>query len=174
MEDRLERILTRVVDWLKFAEAKNAALLTLNAGAAAGIIGWLGGDQVPPPWLTPAVQLGLALIVVSAVVALASFLPVVNIDWLRRRGKHTDTRSVLFFAEIAGSDPGSYLELLRKAAGLGAEAPPPTRLERDYAIQIVVNSEIATAKFRLFKAGAWIALVGVGVVALRALLHVIW
>lgn len=70
MEDRRERILTRVIDWLKFAEAKNAALLTLDAGAVAGLIGWLGGDQVPPTWLTTAVLLGLALLVASAIVAL--------------------------------------------------------------------------------------------------------
>jgi hypothetical protein len=173
MEDRLERILTRVIDWLKFAEAKNVALLTLDAGAGAGLIGWLGGDQVPPAWLTAALQIALALLVASAIVALLSFLPVVNINWLRQRHRHAQTDSVLFFGQIAGADPDTYLQLLRKAAGVGTGSSPGARLERDYAIQIVINAEIATAKFRLFKAGAWIAVGAVSVVAARAVYHLL-
>lgn len=97
----------------------------------------------------------------------------VNINWLRRRRRHAETDSVLFFAQIAGSGPDNYLELLRKAAGVAPGGSPAACLERDYAIQIVINGEIATAKFRLFKAGAWIAVGGVLVVAGRAVFHVL-
>lgn len=165
MEDRLERILARVVDFVKFAEAKNAALLTLDAGAIAAAIGWLGGDVGPPDWLAPAVKGGLALLVTSGLVALASFLPVLEIDWLKLKRKHGHADSVLYFGQIAGCTPASYLAALRAAAGVPTDAAPPTRLEHDYAAQIVINAGIATAKFRLFKVGAWIAAAAVVVVA---------
>jgi hypothetical protein len=173
VESRLAAILAMVNDWLKFAEAKNAALLALDAGAVAAVIGWLGGDRAPPVWLVPALRVGLLLLVGSGLAALASFLPVLDVDWMRLKRKHGRVASVIYFGHIAGVTPNSYLDALREAAGLGTDAPPPTRLERDYAAQIVINAEIATAKFRLFTVAAFLVAAAVLVVAGRALVHVL-
>ncbi|MEO7522337.1 MAG: hypothetical protein ABIW79_11025 [Gemmatimonas sp.] len=95
MEARLERILTRVIDWLKFAEAKNAALVTVDVGAIAGVIGWLASEPGVPLWLAPWLKGSVALLVLSAVVALASFLPVLDVPWLKLRRPLAHGDSVL-------------------------------------------------------------------------------
>ncbi|MEO7522338.1 MAG: hypothetical protein ABIW79_11030 [Gemmatimonas sp.] len=44
---------------------------------------------------------------------------------------------------------------MSRAAGADHLPPVATRLERDYAQQIVVNAEIAVAKYRVFTGALW-------------------
>ena len=62
--------------------------------------------------------------------------------------KHVSGRLV-FFADIAGSDPEAYLKEFRIAVGEPGNGTP---LESDYAREIVANAEIAVLKLRLFEA----------------------
>ena len=154
MEERLERVLNRVIDWLKYEEAKNAALVTLD-GVGVGVIAqWLSNVS---PALSPWLKGSLVILLLSIIIALFSFYPVLKGEKLHRnaarrreRSRRTESKpNVLFFADIAGSDPEIYLKEFRLVVG---EAGSGTLLELDYAREIVVNAEIAVLKLRLFKA----------------------
>lgn len=46
MGDGLEQVLNRVIDWVKYEEAKNAALITMNGVGAGVILQWLSSSSV--------------------------------------------------------------------------------------------------------------------------------
>ena len=151
MEEKLEPVLNRVIDWLKYEEAKNGALVTLNGVGVGVIVQWLSSAS---PALLPWLKVSLVVLLLSIIIALFSFYPVLKGDKLhriaaRRRARAASKPSVLFFAHIAGSDPKDYLNEFRAAAG---ESSASTLLELDYAEQIVAISEIAVLKLRLFEA----------------------
>ena len=158
MEERLERVLNRVIDWLKYEEAKNAALVTLD-GVGLGVIA--AEPSNASPGLSPWLKGSLVIFLLSLMIALYSFYPVVSEKLHKnaaRRREHTrrimSNSHLLFFADIAGSDPEAYLNEFRLAVG---ETSGKTLLELDYAREIVANAEIAVQKLRLFEAGVLVS-----------------
>ena len=80
------RVLNRVTDWLKYEEAKNGALVALD-GVGVGVIAqWLNNaSQGLSPWLKAL----LGLLLISIIIALFSFYPLLkgeklHINWARR------------------------------------------------------------------------------------------
>jgi hypothetical protein len=164
VEDRLERVLNRVVDWLKYEEAKNGALIALN-GVVAGAI--LTGSTPSSKLVSFCQACSLTLLLISLLFALCSFYPLEKSDqprklapvlrdlwwnWLKQRlgysGRETKKPSLLFFEDIAGRNADVYLEELRASV----QAKPGTPLESDYAREVVAVSNIALLKLKLFEA----------------------
>lgn len=129
MEDRLERVLNRVIDWLKYEEAKNGALIAVNGVVVGALLTWTTPFSKPVSFC---LECSLALLLLSLLIALCSFYPLVKSDqlnklaprlrrlwwmWLKERlGRsepETKKRSLLFFGDIAGLHPEVYLEQLR-------------------------------------------------------------
>ena len=184
MEDRLERVLNRVIDWLKYEEAKNGALVALNGVVAGAILTW----SIPSSKLVSfCLQGSLALLLLSLIIALSSFYPLVKSDeltelapvlkelwwgWLKARlgrsQRETKRRSNLFFVDIAGREPDVYLEELRTAV----HGPAGTPIESDYAHEIVACSNIALLKLRLFEAALFFGFLAFGLVLIAALARV--
>src|SRR6185312_12126339 len=82
--DVLLSTLGRVVDFLKFAEAKNAALLTFASAWTFAAFNSLNGERPPGGIVGNAFRLALILFAVAAVVAVISFLPKLNLNALHR------------------------------------------------------------------------------------------
>lgn len=175
MEERLERVLNRVIDWLKYEEAKNGALVTLNGVGVGVIVQWLSSASAAlSPWL----KASLVILLLSIIIGLFSFYPVLKDEKLHRIAAQRRARSltrgtkskpsVLFFAQIAGSKPEAYLDEFRVAVG---EPGGSTPLELDYAGQIVANSEIAVLKLRLFEAAFLFSILAFILVCLGALVN---
>ncbi len=79
MEDRLERVLNRIIDWVKYEEAKNAALITLDGVGAGVILQWLNVSQGPVSMaLSICLKGSLAAYLISMLVSLFSFYPVIK------------------------------------------------------------------------------------------------
>jgi hypothetical protein len=165
LSQTLDSVLTRTIDWVKYAEAKNGILLTVDAAATATTVGWLITGAGPPVWLRHEIWIALALLTGSILAALTSFLPVLDVDFLRLKRKHGKVDSLLYFGAIAGCSGDSYLESLRSA--LDVPSQWVGRMERDYAMQIVINAQIATAKFRMFRYAAWMTLISILIPSLR-------
>jgi len=157
-EERLQTILERVIDWLKYEEAKNVALFTLNGVGAGVIVTWLS----TPQRLEYVLKGCLACLLISIVVGLVSFYPALGTHkrvrrlmalHRARRAEHNDDGkpNVLFFADIAGASPMEYLTDI--------DASETTKLAHDYACQIVAHAEAALAKVWLFKAAFFLTFV---------------
>jgi hypothetical protein len=163
MEERLERVLSRVIDWLKYEEAKNGALVTLDAVGAGLIAQWLSSASNLSAALSPWLKGSLVALLLSLTTSLVSFYPVLRGGRLhrsaaRRRSRlSTPNSSSLFFAEIAGTEPAVYLNQLRAAVGDPSNGTP---LELDYASEIVHNAEITLMKLRVFQVALVISVLG--------------
>jgi hypothetical protein len=157
MLDALEHVLMTVSDDLRFAETKNAALLTANAAAVIAI----GQLFVSHPHLGawPAAYLtavGLAG-TVSGILGLISFVPGVRPRPPRPHQVPGPADNLLYFAHIRKYDGASYLTTMSAAMdAAGARTP----LERMYADQIVASARIADRKFTLFRYAVWITITG--------------
>ena len=158
MIEQLETVLDRVIDWLKYEEAKNVALLTLD-GAGLTLV-WPNVSSAP----TILVTLIVGGFMLGILVALASAYPIVlgNRVHDRMRRRHTERKerhpewqpNVLYFGDIAGYDAPTYLSDFRAVWGKG---DTEQGLALAYANEIITNSEIALLKLTLFKIGFCLA-----------------
>jgi|SRR5438128_5847291 len=159
MEERLRHILSIVNEWLKFAEAKNAALLAANVAIVFAVLRIPDPETIYPQWLRTYVLLGVFLIAAAAILALVSFIPEVKIPWLALRRQPSSKDNLLFYGDIACYEPMSYLQ------ALGARTTPAadvfSSVEQDYAAQIIANSRIALRKYACFTAAIWLTLTAV-------------
>jgi hypothetical protein len=156
IRESLENILSLVSEDLRFAETKNAALLTANAAAVIGIL------QVNPTshgfQLFLVVYLNALTVVcaLSGVVSLISFIPRAQNPYLGMGLEPATGDNLLFFGHIQKYDPPAYLRGLYASTGHAGEEPHD--LERMYAEQIVVSSRIAARKFTYFRWAIWITI----------------
>lgn len=68
-------LLGRVLDMLRFAEAKNAALLAFASAWIVGIVNLLSSGKPIPPGYHYVALTALPLFIIAATVAIASLLP---------------------------------------------------------------------------------------------------
>lgn len=168
LDERLYRLLQLVNDWLKFAEAKNVAMIGFASGAIAVVLGFLQGFNMTLP-----VVAGLALaigefgLLLTLLVSLASFLPQTNEGRIAAsRISHAQAGDNLYYyGHVARYAPQDLVEeiLSRHLAGDVSQIDAG---HLDLAGQIVVNARITLRKLRLFTLS--VACFAVGVVASSA------
>ena len=112
VEARLADLLVRVIDWLKFAEAKNTAAVGLSTTALGVIVTFLVAGPPVPDLAGIGLSVGAVLLMVSLLLAVASFLPSTNLE------KHLLGAR----AEPAATD---NLPLLRPHRAIRAARPGP-------------------------------------------------
>jgi hypothetical protein len=155
VKEDLQKILTATNEWLRFAEAKNVALLAFAAAVLAGLLKAVDFSSLHTIVLALTVG-GVLLVALGGLIAMASFRPIIvkpPTDSLRvPRGDDNP----LYFGHAAQYSVGEYLQLFA-----GSRAETPSAIERAYADQIIVNSRIALRKFSTFNWGLGSAIVGV-------------
>ena len=132
-----EKQLDRVIGWISFAEAKNAALIALNITSMA-VIAEIFDKSIGLGAVT------LTFFSISTVISLVSFFP-------NNTGAERDSDNILNYANISSLiDSKSYLDrhILRyeKGGEMNYE-----NLKEDISNQIYNNSKIALIKNTLFK-----------------------
>ncbi|MCG6537775.1 MAG: DUF5706 domain-containing protein [Syntrophales bacterium LBB04] len=164
-DDHYERVLVanlqRAIDFLKFAETKNAALLALSsAWVLASLNIEATGKPLPPGWSNALAVVTFSALL-AALIAIFSFLPKLNLHWFlggKRAGPHP--RNLLYFGDIA-----QQLILMELKDELHGRYFPTTDRPRDeyindLVVQIGVNSQIAMRKMRFFKCSMGIFVIG--------------
>ena len=153
MEDRLRYILSTVNDWLKFAEAKNGALLGIDIAIIFGLFQVIG-SEISRGWI----YLAISFTGLSALSALFSFIPQLKAHPKGQQRQRNEGTNLIFYGHIAESNPELYLKALYSE--VGTEEPPESKIELDYAHQIIINSRIALRKNRYFSIGLWLTVLG--------------
>lgn len=161
--DSYEKILVadlqRAIDYLRFAEAKNAALVVLGSGWFIACLNLeCSGRPIPAPF-NHCVPLAMVFALAAALLALVSFLPSLDLSKFlggKRAGPHP--HNLLFFGDIAS------LQIKTLQAELRARYYPDDAGHRseyieDLTVQLSVNSEIAMRKMRLFSFGVGLVLI---------------
>jgi hypothetical protein len=168
-EKALVASLARVIDLVKFAETKNAALLAYASAWTVSIINLIAKSDAPPLAVKPVLPIAGALFVISALIALYSILPKADLSKFFRP-EHGGIResNLLFFGDIADVDIREYDNRVRERYLPSAGHSVTESYVTDLCCQIHVNSAIASRKYALFKRGAWIALIAMGVLVAPA------
>jgi len=166
VEERLRYILISVNEWLKFAEAKNGALLAADIAILFGVFRLLNDSTVQ----RVVIYLAIFLIIVSAISSLISFIPQLKISSFTHKKRMEKETNLIFYGHIAKYEPQSYIEALY--AESGAEPVAITSIELDYAQQIIVNSRIAVRKYLCFNAGLWLTVLSLLLLLVVSLMSV--
>lgn len=156
MEDRLRYILGLCVEWVKYAEKKNAALLVAASGLVLSLLGRF--PDKTSPTIRVCFWIGCASLTLSAITCLVSFIPQIKFPWTSSEEKTRLEDNLFFFGHIANYSASEFLDALYKAEG---SQPSINKLHLDLAGQIIVNAGISMKKFRLFTAATWLATLGI-------------
>jgi hypothetical protein len=154
VEQQLSELLTRVIDWLKFAEAKN----TGSVGLASTGLGVIVTFLVAGPSISTLAGVGLGIgalaLMLSLLLTVASFLPSTNLEkhLVGERERPTARDNLLYYGHLARYEPRALVEAL---AELYFEQPgatyAPSKLALDLAAQVVTNARITVRKLALFR-----------------------
>lgn len=160
----------RMVDFSKFAEAKNAALLTFCSVWMGAIITLLRSSDELPLGYGYAFRVALFLLFIAAVISLKSLMPKF-LDQMHKR--EDDYKNLLYFGDItkAGTKyyPGMAADLYMPTADNSATE---TYLH-DLAVQTAIHAKIAHRKFKMFNWAGSVVLIAFGVMAIPPILFCI-
>ncbi len=151
--------LARVIDLVKFAEAKNAALLAFTSAWTVAIANLMARENSSTVAFGAVMPISGALFLISALIALYSILPRVDLSKFFKGERRTSRDlNLLFYGDIAKVEIGDYPASVRNRYFPADKHSTTDQYLSDLSCQIHVNSTIANRKYILFKIGAWIAL----------------
>src|SRR5437899_3336829 len=84
LDDAISATLSRTIDFLKFAETKNAALLTFASAWLVALSNLLASDHMPDRGPRIAVAAAMLFFAAAALAALYSFLPRLKLGSFQR------------------------------------------------------------------------------------------
>ena len=145
--------LQRVIDFVKFAEAKNAALLGLSSAWILATIGLECGGRALPGLFRLAVPAALVLVLLAAILTAISFFPKLKLPWFlggKKAGPHP--KNLLFFGDIASMTAKTFGQEIRSKYYPDKDEHREEYLH-DLTVQISVNSTITLRKMTIFKWG---------------------
>lgn len=140
-------VLGQVNDWLKYAEVKNGALLTINGALILGVHQMLDWHDQRPGLLDAFTWMATAFFATSMLVGLASFYArtkTFGFDIEQATGD--GATNALYYGHLADMTRSEVLTRLID----GYDPATPNRHLDDLADQIIINSKIARRKFALF------------------------
>jgi hypothetical protein len=152
--------LQRTLDFLKFAEAKNAALLALASAWIAATLSLICSGKPIPTGFAISVSVMLLCALCAGILAMTSLLPRLHLPAFlggKRAGPHPP--NLLYFGDISAL-PIRTLELVMPTRYLATGKGYREEYIHDLTVQLSVNSEITMRKMRLFNWGMKFILVG--------------
>ncbi len=167
-EDQLQKIFTNVNEWLKFAEAKNFGLLSLNVAIVFGFTQTTFPDGSFIQKAGYIVFYPFALC--SFFVTLISLFPIVSkiekgayakswinsfCNWIEKETKFENIHFYGFLKDIEESE--FETKFLNKISASDSFS----QFEKELVTQILYNSRITWLKYQLFKIGAFFFFTGI-------------
>jgi hypothetical protein len=160
----LTALLARVLDMLRFAESKNAALLAFASAWIVAIVNLISSGKPIPVGYHCVVLTALPLFMIAAMVAIASLLPTLQTSSFTNNLKGRP-KNLLFFGDIAGMTVDRFRNDVRAAYFPTEDANPPVAYLADLEMQIAINSKITWRKQKMFNFGATAALVAIALLS---------
>jgi len=173
-EEQLQKIFTNVNDWLKFAEAKNFGLLTLNAAIVFGFSQTTFAENSVIE--KAGYYVFFPFTVLSFLPCLISLFPIVSKIEKKTNAKKENKvkrfvkfisncidkeelfENIHFYGYLKELDEATLEEKLKLKTGISEAF---TAYETELGTQILYNSRITWLKYQFFKIGAFFFLAGV-------------
>lgn len=179
MKEDLKYIFANINEWLKFAEAKNAGILAINAASIIGILQanitfntgltWCDKSGFFTGLLIAIFALSSAICMYSIVPTLSRKFPLYNKLSTNEYQTQKNTLNHLFFGDIAKLTNLQFVDLFITKNNISSAL---NEAELDIAAQIVINAEIALQKFKLFNFASWITFCNALFAMVLLLIHV--
>ena len=166
-EKLLSASLSRTVDFLKFAETKNAALLTFSSAWILASVNILASGKQLPAGYDWALSVAVPLFVVAALIAIVAFAPRLRLSLFDKTPDRP--KNLLYFGDVSTMSLAEFKEQARTRYMPAPERSATDDYLDDLMTQVAVNSQIADRKFRLFNWGSRVVLLALAVLALPAL-----
>lgn len=148
--DLLDKTLSKTNDWLKFAEAKNGAIVAVICTVMFGVNRVVVSMEELPGYLLIYLLAFFILSSISLVISLCSFIPKLKKPFWLKTEERTNRDNPFYFGDACKYDGYSYLKLL------GITDKNQNRIVEKLADQIVINSRIASLKYGFFTSAAWL------------------
>jgi hypothetical protein len=142
---------------LRYAESKHAYLIAFNGVAVFGGFGVLRSLGAASGGVQAMLVITMLLLVAAMISCLYSFLPVLVKE--KARYDTACCENVLFFEHIKQHTVDSYIKLLCDKYLARQEDILP--LDRCIVSQIIVNAQLASRKFAIFRLAALLDLIAV-------------
>lgn len=157
--DLLESTLKQVVDWLRFAEAKNGALVAIGCATIFGVLRLYSTFPSGSALIELYVLSFTILVASSIILSLTSFIPMTSPPFWITMPSIKEGDNPLFFGHACKYSKRSYLELFNQYREFGPHKE--SQIELDICDQIVNNSKISFIKYRVFSYAVFCFLAGV-------------
>jgi hypothetical protein len=162
--------LQRTIDFLKYAEAKNGALLTFSSAWILAILNIAFRDK-PIQGILLYEYTVIPSFILAGLAALISFFPRMHLPGFlggRRAGPHP--KNLLYFGDVGRMTVAEFQKAIRdNYFSQNSEAVTDAYI-RDLTVQIAVNSQITNRKLRLFQIGLWLVMIaGIAFVSVTAM-----
>jgi hypothetical protein len=154
IEQQLSQQLTHVVDWLKFAEAKNTGSVGLSSTGLGVIVTFLVAGPPIPTLAGVGLGIGAVALMLSLLLTVASFLPSTDLEkhLVGDRERPTSRDNLLYYGHLARYEPRALVEAIAEMYfEQESEAYAPSKLAIDLAAQIVTNARITVRKLAFFR-----------------------
>jgi hypothetical protein len=160
-EEQLRKIFSNVNDWLKFAEAKNFGLVSLNGIVILALLKITSADANVLSISARYVLFPFAI--VSFLFALISLFPIMSKieagayvkSWINKTSNWIDTEkkfeNIHFYGYLKDIQEAEFEEKFLKKINIKKAF---TEYERELVTQILYNSRISWLKYQLFKISA--------------------
>ena len=140
---------------LRFAEAKNGALLAAAMGGIALffqiILKYFNQDVGIPIWLAIYSVLGLSFLATTVCLCLHSFIPKYKSDHLKD-DMTSGSRNLTYYDDIRRFSLSSYKTAMLSASTWSTDF---SKLEDEYITQSIIISRITCRKMEIFKLGIY-------------------
>lgn len=146
MLDTIRDTLSKVNDWVKFAEAKNAANIAFCSASTFAIARVILSNQNLNGYAHLYGYIVVLFLVLSLVLSLISFIPKLKTPWIKI-GSRDKNDNLLYFGHACKYSGSKYLDKLYSG---NASKSENYEVELMYCDQIVVNSKVAYIKFSQF------------------------
>jgi Family of unknown function (DUF5706) len=162
--------LQRTIDFLKYAEAKNGALLTFSSAWVLAILNIVLNDK-PIKGLLLYEYTVIPPFILAGLAALISFFPRMHLPGFlggRRAGPHP--KNLLYFGDVGLMTVSEFQNAVRDNYYPQDARGVTDAYIRDLTVQIAVNSQITNRKLRLFQIGLWLVMIaGIAFVSVTAM-----
>jgi len=172
-EEAFEKILSaqlaRNLDFVKFAETKNAALLTFSSAWIIGLVNLSNRSGLPFGY---DVAFGAAILffAIAGLICIFSFIP--QLLGRFHEPEHGE-KSLLYWGHIAELPVAKYHSQVEKLYKPDSGRRVTTRYLDDLSVQISVNACIAARKFSMFSVAARFVLAAFAALSIPSLLWAI-
>lgn len=166
--DDLKDIFDNVNNWLKFAEAKNAALIAISGmfiwGSVRLLVILKSTEKISMDGnlgcvLTAYLFFMLVFFTIALICGIASFIPVSKYILIIPTGEPSNADNLLFFGHLSKYNKKKLVEKVKAASD--SKDTDINDIHQMYAEQIIVNSRITEAKIHFFNIGSKSILLGI-------------